>query len=161
VLIVLAVPASLVLRRTLDGTGAVNPLHSGPAPAFTLSGLDGETVSLAALRGRPVVVNFWGSWCLQCRDELPLLAEAARRHPKVAFVGVVFRDKPEDARRTAGKAGAAFPILLDPQETAARAYGVQSAPVTFFITPDGTIAGDLIGPVTLPLVEKLVKRASG
>jgi cytochrome c biogenesis protein CcmG/thiol:disulfide interchange protein DsbE len=158
VLVVLAVPASLLVRRTVSGGGEVNPLHSGPAPAFTLPTLDGDTVSLAGLRGRPVVVSFWGSWCLQCRDELPLLAESARRHPEVAFLGVLFRDKPDDARQTARTAGVTFPTLLDTEEAAARAYGVESAPVTFFIAPDGTIAGDLIGPVTRPLVEKLVKR---
>jgi cytochrome c biogenesis protein CcmG, thiol:disulfide interchange protein DsbE len=158
VLVVLAVPASLVVRRAVGGHDAVNPLHSGPAPVFTRPTLDGGTVSLADLRGRPVVVSFWGSWCKQCLDQLPLLAESAKRHPEVAFFGILFRDKPEDARRAARQAGAGFPIVLDPGETAARAYGVESAPVSFFIAPDGTIAGDLIGPVTRPLIERLLNR---
>jgi cytochrome c biogenesis protein CcmG/thiol:disulfide interchange protein DsbE len=160
VLVVLAVPASLLVRRALGGGDSVNPLHSGPAPAFTRPTLDGGTVSLADLRGRPVVLSFWGSWCPQCRDELALLARSATRHPEVTFLGVVFRDKPDDARQAAREAGAGFPMLLDPEETVARAYGVESAPVIFFIARDGTIAGDLIGPVTGPLIEKLVKRAS-
>jgi cytochrome c biogenesis protein CcmG, thiol:disulfide interchange protein DsbE len=158
VLVVLAVPASLVIRRAVSGHDAVNPLHSGPAPSFTRPTLDGGTVSLADLRDRPVVVSFWGSWCMPCRDELPLLAESAKRHPEVAFLGILFRDGPDDARRAARQAGAGFPMLLDPGETAARAYGVESAPVTFFIAPDGTIAGDLIGPVTGPLIERLIRR---
>ncbi|HEV3363881.1 MAG TPA: TlpA disulfide reductase family protein [Acidimicrobiia bacterium] len=74
VLIVLSVPISLVVRRVVESKERVDPLHSGPAPAFTLQSLGGETVSLADFRGGPVVVNFWGAWCEQCRLQLPLLA---------------------------------------------------------------------------------------
>jgi cytochrome c biogenesis protein CcmG, thiol:disulfide interchange protein DsbE len=160
VLVVLAVPASLLVRRAVSDGRDVDPLHSGPAPAFTQRTLEGETVSLAALRGRPVIVNFWGSWCLQCREQLPILEEAARRHPDVITLGILFRDRPEDARQAAQQSGAGYPMLLDPDETVARAYGVRSAPVTFFIAPDGTIAGDLIGPVTAHLIDRLLERVT-
>ena len=64
-LIVLSVPISLVVRRAVHSEERVDPLHSGPAPAFTLQSLDGQTVSLADFRGKPLVVNFWGAWCEQ------------------------------------------------------------------------------------------------
>jgi cytochrome c biogenesis protein CcmG/thiol:disulfide interchange protein DsbE len=116
--------------------------------------VDGAQVSLAELRGRPVLVNFWGSWCLQCRRELRTLAEVRRRRPGLAVIGVVFRDPPERAREEARQAGADWPQLVDPGERVARAYGVDSAPATFVVRPDGTIGSILVGPVTRTIVER-------
>ena len=157
-LVVTAVPASLLVRRALSGEERVDPLNSGPAPAFTLRALDGTTVSLERLRGRPVVINFWGSWCQPCREVLSMLAPSAQRHPDVAVVGVLFRDRPGDAEQAAREAGAGWPMVGDADESVARAYGVNGAPVTFFISPQGTIAGHLIGPVTRPTVEREFKK---
>jgi cytochrome c biogenesis protein CcmG, thiol:disulfide interchange protein DsbE len=161
VLIVLAVPLSLVVRRIVDPADRANPRHSGPAPAFDLRSLDGETLSLASLRGRPVVVNFWGAWCQQCTLELPLLAEMHRRHPDVAIVGILFREDPEIGRAAAVKGDATWPTLLDPDERVAEAYGVDSAPASFFIRPDGTIAGHLLGPVSIGILDTQFRRIIG
>jgi cytochrome c biogenesis protein CcmG/thiol:disulfide interchange protein DsbE len=152
-LIVLAVPASLVVQRIIDPADRLDPRHSGPAPAFELRSLDGEAVTLASLRGRPVVVNFWGGWCVQCKLQLPLLAEMHRRHPDVAIVGILFREDPEIGRAAAAHGDATWPTLLDPDERVAGDYGVDSAPATFFIRPDGTIAGHLVGPVSIGILD--------
>lgn len=152
-LVVAAVPASFLIRRTAGGRD-LEPLRSGPAPAFTLARLDGGEVSLASLRGRPVLVNFWGSWCLQCRRELRALVEVRHRRPGLDVLGVVFRDPPEQAREEARRAGADWPQLTDPGERVARAYGVDSAPATFLIGPDGTIGVTLVGPVTAAILER-------
>jgi cytochrome c biogenesis protein CcmG/thiol:disulfide interchange protein DsbE len=160
VLIVLAVPLSLLVRRVVDPSARIDPRHSGPAPAFELRSLDNETVSLAALRGRPVVVNFWGGWCEQCTLELPLLAEMQRRHPGVAIVGILFREDPEVGRAAAEKGDATWPTLLDPDERVAADYGVDGAPATFFIRPDGTIAGHLLGPVSIGILDTQFRRIS-
>jgi peroxiredoxin len=165
-LIVLAVPLSLIVRRIVDPVDRADPRHSGPAPAFELRSLDGETVSLAGLRGasfrgRPVVVNFWGAWCPQCTLELPLLAEMHRRHPDVAIVGILFREDPEIGRAAAAHGDATWPTLLDPDERVAGAYGVDSAPATFFIRPDGTIAGHLLGPVSIGILDTQFRRIIG
>ncbi len=162
----LAVPLSLVVRRIVDPADRANPRHSGPAPAFELRSLEGETVSLAglrgaSLRGRPVVVNFWGAWCQQCTLELPLLAEMHRRHPDVAIVGILFREDPEIGRAAAVKGDATWPTLLDPDEQVAEAYGVDSAPASFFIRPDGTIAGHLLGPVSIGILDTQFRRIIG
>ena len=160
VLIVLAVPISLVVRRALQSEARVDPLHSGPAPAFTLQSLDGQTVSLADFRGVPLVLNFWGAWCEQCRLQLPLLAEMKRRFPAVPIIGILFREDPETGRATAEYSGATWPTLFDPGEKVAAAYGVDGAPVTFFIRPDGTIAGDLVGPVSTGILQKQFEKIS-
>jgi cytochrome c biogenesis protein CcmG/thiol:disulfide interchange protein DsbE len=154
VLIVLAVPISLVVRRVVESDERVDPLHSGPAPAFTLQSLDGRTVSLADFRGGPVVVNFWGAWCEQCKLQLPLLAEMKRRFPDVPIVGILFQEDPEVGRAAAAHGDATWPNLIDPDGKVAEAYGVTSAPATFFIRPDRTIVGDLLGPVSTGILQK-------
>ena len=154
VLIVLAVPISLVVRRAVDSNERVDPVSSGPAPAFALQSLDGQTVSLADFRGRPLVLNFWGAWCEQCRLQLPLLAEMKRRFPAVPIVGILYQEDPEVGRKAAAHGDATWPTLVDPGGRVAAAYGVASAPATFFIRPDGTIAGDLVGPVSTGILQK-------
>ena len=158
-----AVPVSLLIRRLVDPVRRVDPRHSGAAPTFELRSLDGELVSLAGLRGvsladfrgRPVVVNFFGAWCEQCINELPLLAQMQGRYPGVSIVGVLYREDPEVGRKAAESGHASWPVLLDPDGKVAAAYGVEGAPATFFIRPDGTIAGDLLGPVSIGILDKL------
>ena len=154
VLIVLAVPISLVIRRAVVSEDRIDPLHSGPAPAFSLVSLDGRPVSLADFKGGPVVVNFWGAWCEQCRLQLPLLAEMKRRFPAVPIVGILFQEDPEVGRAAAAHGDATWPNLVDPDGLVAASYGVASAPATFFIRPDGTIAADLVGPVSTGILQK-------
>jgi peroxiredoxin len=154
VVILSAVPLSLVVRRVVGGGGRVDPLHSGAAPSFGLQSLDGKPVSLADFAGRPVVVNFYGAWCEQCTRQLPLLAELEGRHPGLAIVGILYRETPEAGRTAARDGGATWPTLIDPGGKVAAAYGVRGAPATFFIRPDGTIAGDLLGPVSIGLLDK-------
>ncbi len=158
VLIVTAVPISLLVRRVVAPTDRLDPRHSGAAPAFELRSFDGQTLSLAGLRGRPVVVNFWGAWCEQCINELPLLAEMHRRHPGVNIVGVLYREDPAVGRAAAASGDATWPTLLDPDGAVAAAYGVEGAPATFFIRPDGTIAGDLLGPVSIGILDKQFRK---
>jgi peroxiredoxin len=161
VLILLAVPLSVLVRRVVDPVDRIDPRHSGVAPTFELRSLDGELVSLARLRGQPVVVNFWGAWCQQCTLELPLLAEMHRRYPQVTIVGILYREDPDIGRAAAEKGDATWPTLVDPDGSVAEAYGVASAPATFFIRPDGTIAGDLLGPVSTGILEKQFRRITG
>ena len=154
VLIVLAVPLSIVIRRIVVSDDRVDPLSSGPAPAFSLQSLDGQTVSLADFRGGPAVVNFWGAWCEQCERQLPLLAEMKRRFPAVPIVGILYQEDPEVGRAAAAHGDVSWPTLVDPGGQVAAAYGVASAPATFFIRADGTIASHLVGPVSTGILQK-------
>jgi peroxiredoxin len=155
---VAAVPGSLLIRRAVTDQSRRDPLPAGPAPAFNLQATDGTTVSSSTLSGRPAVVHFFASWCKPCLDEVPVLDNARRQHPDVALVGVVVRDDPADAGRAARELGLDWPLLVDPDEEAARAWGVDSAPVTFFVSADGQITGRLIGPVNRLTLDRQLKR---
>lgn len=123
-------------------------LKGKPAPDFTLTRLDtGEPVTLAQLRGRPVVLNFWASWCGPCKLDHPVLARAARNHQADArFFGVVFEDTPENARAFA-PIDPAFPQLVDPQSRMAVDYGVTGVPETYFVDAQGIIRDKYVGPL--------------
>ncbi|MFC6590983.1 TlpA family protein disulfide reductase [Deinococcus lacus] len=119
-----------------------SPLLGQPAPAFSLTSLDGTPVSLESLRGRPVVVNFWASWCAPCRAEAPLLRELAGRQSEggLAVVGIMFQEKQEAAARDFIREYAlAYPNLRDPQANTAIDYGVIGIPETFFIDKSGVV----------------------
>ena len=118
-----------------------------PAPIFTLPRLDqtGE-LSLASLRGKAVVVNFWASWCKPCEEEAPLLERAWQRYRErgLVVVGVDAQDFGKDARRFARKNGMSYPLVRDgPGETLGE-YGVTGFPETFFVNRDGKLVGERI-----------------
>jgi cytochrome c biogenesis protein CcmG/thiol:disulfide interchange protein DsbE len=121
-----------------------------PAPALRLQGLDGRQVDLAALRGRPVVVNFWATWCEPCVREFPLLRQAAASHRpgRLAVVGVLTNDRPEEARSFVRRHDATWPVGVDPTAGVAATWGAVGLPHTFFVRPDGTLASHQLGELT-------------
>jgi len=121
------------------------------APDFSLADLDGEPVRLADYAGRPVIVNFWASWCLPaCAEEFPVLAEALVAHADIglAVIGIVYRDRSEAARAFADEFGATWPLAMDPGERVARDYEVFGPPESWLIGPDGILVSRHIGPFT-------------
>jgi cytochrome c biogenesis protein CcmG/thiol:disulfide interchange protein DsbE len=130
--------------------GAPSASVGAPAPDFALADLDGQPVRLADLRGRPVVINFWASWCGPCVEEFPLLREAASRHADdgLAVIGIIYRDRSEAAREFSARLGASWPSAVDPGERVADRYAIFGPPETFFIDRDGIIAGRQIGPLS-------------
>jgi cytochrome c biogenesis protein CcmG/thiol:disulfide interchange protein DsbE len=120
------------------------------APDFALADLDGEPVRLADYVGRPVLLNFWASWCLPCVEEFPILAEALEVHADIglAVIGIVYRDRSEAARAFGEQLGATWPLVMDPGERVARAYGVFGPPESWLIGPDGMVISRHIGPFT-------------
>lgn len=121
-----------------------------PAPAFALADLDGNPVRLADLRGRPVLLNFWASWCGPCLDEFPLLTTAANRSDAadLAIVGVVYHDNSEAARAFMERMRADWATVMDPGDAVAQSYGIYGPPETFFIDRDGVLAGRQVGQLT-------------
>jgi cytochrome c biogenesis protein CcmG/thiol:disulfide interchange protein DsbE len=114
---------------------ALRPAQEQPVPDFDLPRLDGGRLSSAELRGSPVVLNFFASWCAPCRDEAPLLERTWRAYKErgVRFVGVDIRDTPSDARGFVREFGLTYPIVRDQDQTLARALGVYGLPQTFFV----------------------------
>ena len=170
VLVVVAVvlPAGAALLDRGDPATRLKPVTSSsapaaqtyppgtPAPALRLPGLDGGQVDLAALRGRPVVVNFWASWCDPCVREFPLLRQAAAGHrqDRLTVVGVLSGDSPAAARPFLRRNNATWPIALDPNAATATAWGAVGLPHTYFIRPDGTLASHQLGELTQAALDR-------
>lgn len=120
-----------------------------PAPDFELTTLDGETLRLSDLRGTPVVLNFWASWCTPCRAEFPLLREFHREADgEYAVVGVDTGDIRGDGEEFARDQRADWPNGFDVDGAVARSYGVNGLPQTFFIDRDGTITARVPAELT-------------
>lgn len=119
------------------------PKIGGPAPNFTLKRLDGGRLSLAALRGKPVVLNFWASWCVPCKGEAKTLEQASQQYRKdgVVFVGVDYNDVASDARTFIAHHGITYTTLEDGPGNVANLYGLSGVPETFFIDRRGRLVG--------------------
>jgi cytochrome c biogenesis protein CcmG, thiol:disulfide interchange protein DsbE len=144
-------PAGDWAPRTPPSTAGVRTYLPGRAvPPLRLRTLDGDPLDLAALRGRPVVVNFWATWCEPCVREFPLLARAAAAHraDRLAVVGVLVQDRPDAARAFIRQHGGAWPAGVDADRRTADTWGVVGLPHTFFVRPDGTLASHQLGELT-------------
>jgi len=152
-LVVLAGVASLVL---VPSPGSESPRVGEPAPAVALPDLAGHEVTLAALRGRAVALNFWATWCPPCKEELPALAEAWRgaRGSCVEFVGVTEESSREDALAEVARHELPYPVLLDADGAVARAYGVTGLPRTYLIDAEGNLRKVFSGRITRAQIEK-------
>ncbi|MCY1079175.1 TlpA family protein disulfide reductase [Archangium lansingense] len=139
-------------------------LKGQAAPPFTLRALDsGMRVSSEQLKGRPMVINFWASWCGPCKMEHPVLEWGAREFGQQAqFMGVVFEDTEENAKQFLSQMGASFPQLIDVNSGVAVSYGVAGVPETYFVDAQGIILGKHVGPIDpQSLAEWMQKLSAG
>lgn len=131
-----------------------------PAPTFELPDLaDPESrIALADFRGRPVVMNFWASWCDPCREEAPELVRAARKYSsQVRFLGVNILDGRDEALDYVDEFEIGFPNVRDARAVIAKRYGVSGAPETVFIDRGGDVVGKYIGAFRRGQLEELVR----
>ena len=139
--------ALLIWKVVSDSGGVAAKLRSGKrpvAPGFDLPRLDGKgTLSLASLRGKVVVLNFWASWCIPCKKEAPLLEAAWRQwRPRgVVVVGIDEEDLTTDARRFVRRFGLSYPSVHDGPGTLRDRYGLTGYPETFFVDRRGRAVG--------------------
>ncbi len=131
------------------GTGGAIPDVGQPAPPLAGESLDGTSLNLDAYRGHPVIVNFWASWCVPCKEEFPLFKQALTDHAGegLAIVGVLFKDDPESAAAFVASEEAPWTSMTDPDGSRAAAYRVVAPPQTYFIDRDGVIRARQIGQV--------------
>lgn len=123
------------------------------APGFTLKTLDGDTVSLSDFRGHPVLINFWGTWCPPCRDEMPLVVAAFRAHQDARLVVLAVDGRDQETSTRAVRNFVAefqmpFPVPLDEKGTVRKRYKLRGLPTTVFIGADGVLRAVNIGPLS-------------
>jgi cytochrome c biogenesis protein CcmG/thiol:disulfide interchange protein DsbE len=160
--IVLPLIGILVANLGRDPHMVRSPLVGRPAPDFALPPVGGgKPVTLESLRGKPVVINFWATWCVPCFEEHPALAAAARGLPDVQFLGVIYEDEETRTQAFLKERGSAYPSLMDPDGRAAIAFGVFGVPETFFIDAEGRIVEKYVGPLQRSTIAELVARARG
>lgn len=158
-LLVLPLIALFAVSFGNDPHAVRSPLVGKEAPPFRLVTVDGDqTVDLAALRGKPAVVNFWATWCQPCKAEHGVLTRGASRFgDQVQFLGIVYDDEPAAINAFLDRYGRGYPALIDEGGKAAIAYGVAGVPETFFIDAEGKIVSKYAGPLTPDLLTRYVR----
>jgi cytochrome c biogenesis protein CcmG/thiol:disulfide interchange protein DsbE len=153
---------------TVTSTTIGNPIDESkakvgtPAPQFALRDIDGRDVSLADLRGKPVVIAFFASWCHPCEEELPVLEQYAEDEgDRLHVVAISFRDLPSDSENFVRRLGVTYPALIDePTAPVGERYGVRGIPQTVFVDADGIVRGRVYGATSrddlAPAIEDLL-----
>lgn len=125
------------------------------APDFTLTSLDGQNISLSSLRGTPVLLNFWATWCPPCRQEMPHLQDFYERYKdQIALLGIDWGEDAETVKRFLERLGVSYPNLLDQRATVFVLYRLTGIPTSFFIDREGYIRGMWLGPMTTEEIAK-------
>lgn len=153
------------LFTTLPAPAKLNsapaPVAGAPAPDFTLKSLDGEMVTLSQFQGQPVLINFWASWCLPCRREMPDLVKAYEAHQPEGFVllgvNLTYQDSLPEVQAFVDEFGMTFPVLLDEDgHVTGDLYRLRGLPLSVFVNREGVIARLHIGALTTSQVEEYV-----
>jgi len=138
--------ASVTPTTDVAPTDASKARTGTTAPDFTLDSTRGARVTLSALRGRPVVIAFFASWCQPCEEELPVLEQFARDDAGLRVIGVSFQDLPRDTAAFVDRLHVTFPALVeDPTGPVAQRYGVRGIPQTVFVDGRGIVRGRVYG----------------
>ena len=136
------------LGKRAAGTVGSVAVPPRPAPPFTLALFDGGSFTLGQAVGRPVLINFWASWCVPCEDEAPVLERASRQYrDRVVFIGVDVQDTDANAAVFLRKFGISYPNGRDVTGGIAVEYGMSGVPETYFVDREGRLARKWQGPL--------------
>ena len=161
--IVLGLITLLAFGFTTDPKKVPSPLLGRPAPDFQVNELNGEQkFSLSEFKGKPVVLNFWASWCAECRTEAVILEDFFQKYgvnkKQLVMIGIAIQDTPKKAKAFARHFGKTYLLGLDDDAgNISLDYGIYGVPETFFIDPEGNIFHKTIGMVTKELMEQKFK----
>ena len=138
---------------------ATGPVATGPAPDFSLTTFQGETITLSELQGQVVVINFWASWCPPCRQEAAYLERTWRKYRErgVMFIGVDYADTEKEALAYIDEFDITYPNGPDIGTRIAQAYRIRGVPETFFVDKRGQLRGVHIGPLRPPQLDKKIE----
>jgi peroxiredoxin len=158
---VVIVIGALTLINNLYATEK-KPVEGSKAPDFTLVGLDGKQHKLSDYKGKTVMVNFWGTWCPPCKDEMPAIQHQFDKldRQNVEFLALNLGESKITVQSFVDQYKITFPILLDDNEATRKRFGVSQYPTTFFIAPDGKISKIIIGEMTEAIIEKAIASVS-
>ncbi|MBS1823262.1 MAG: TlpA family protein disulfide reductase [Acidobacteria bacterium] len=150
-----------------EGEGGFPQMRGKPAPAFSLTSLDGKEVSLADYKGRPVLVNFWATWCGPCKVEMPWFEEFRKQYAAQGFEILGLADDVDAGKdaiaKVANKAGVTYPILLTDGKVQNAYGGLDVLPMSFYIDRNGVIVEQTAGLGSKDQIEATIKKtiASG
>ena len=146
--VILVITLSLgMLLAGCAGENSQNPWIGKPAPEFHLSSLDGQSVSLSDLKGRPVLINFWATWCDPCRGEMPYLQQVYDewQGKGLVLLAINIGESPSQVAKFMQSQRLSLPVLLDGEGNIAVMYNVRAIPTTFFIDREGIIQDVKVG----------------
>jgi cytochrome c biogenesis protein CcmG/thiol:disulfide interchange protein DsbE len=148
--LVIGLLALVAFQMRRNGPLAAGPVGTGErAPEFTLTTFDAQSLDLAGLRGQVVVVNFWASWCIPCKDEAPMLEGAWQQYKDrgVVFIGVDYVDTETEALKFLRQYNVTYPNGPDLGTRISQAYRIDGVPETYLVDQNGTLAFVKIGPL--------------
>lgn len=146
-------------QALLDEAGPPELLKLGQTPPdFTLLLPDGRHASLSDFEGRPVLINFWATWCPPCRAEMPELLQAARDYPDLVLLAVNVNESADVVSQFAEQFRMDVPVVIDPQGAISNRYNVNGLPTSVFVHPDGTIVDVRPGAINRAVVDTVLGR---
>ncbi|MDQ3979172.1 MAG: TlpA family protein disulfide reductase [Actinomycetota bacterium] len=158
--VVVALLVVVLATRPDPGTRAArSPLLGKPAPELAGTTIDGQPFDLGQARGKWVLVNFFATWCVPCRQEHPDLVRFADVHRQLGdaeVVGVIYDDSESAVRQYRQEEGGDWPMVVDPKGRVALDWGVAGVPESYLVTPDGRVAAKVVGGVRMASLENLL-----
>jgi peroxiredoxin len=152
-------PGDARAQHVHPGTSNAAPKVGAPAIRFDLKTLDGQEAGLESFRGKPLVINFFATWCDPCREEMPLMNElAAKRNAGYQVLGIAVEDTRSAVAEYVKEAKLVFPIALDLNSSVKRSYRIFGPPATFFIDGNGVIRDIVLGPINQERARDALRR---
>ena len=147
VIMLIVLTSGLIITGCSCGSEPQEARVGSQAPDFQLNNLDGHSISLSDLRGKPVFINFWATWCSPCRSEMPYIQEIYEEWSGKGLVVLAINigESPSQVEEFMESQNLSFPVLLDTGKNIAQKYNIQGIPTSFFVDKDGVVQEKIIG----------------